>query len=45
MALLLLSCLETGRLMTNGMISLGISAAVLGLVAIADRAFVRKLRL
>lgn len=40
-ALLLLNSLDSGRLIANGMISIGISAAVLGLVALVDRAFGR----
>ena len=41
LALILLTHLETGHLLTNGLISIGVSAAVLGLVAIADRSFIR----
>jgi len=41
LALVLLTHLETGHLLTNGLISIGVSAAVLGLVAIADRSFIR----
>ena len=40
-ALLLLNYLDSGRLIANGMISIGISAAVLGPVVLVDRAFVR----
>ena len=42
-ALIMLNYLETDRLIANGLISLGVSAAVLGLTVIADRAFIRKL--
>ena len=41
-ALIMLNYLETDRLIANGLISLGVSAAVLGLTAVADRAFIRK---
>lgn len=40
-ALLLLNYLDSGRLIANGMISIGISAAVLGLVVLAGRVFGR----
>ena len=41
-ALVSLTYLKTDRLNVNGLISLGVSAAVLGLTAAADRAFVRR---
>ena len=41
-ALVSLTYLETDRLNANGFISLGVSAAVLGLTAAVDRAFIKK---
>jgi hypothetical protein len=41
-ALVSLACLKTDWLITNGLISIGVSATVLGLTAAADRAFIRK---
>ena len=40
-ALFLLTYLDSGRLVANGLIALGISAVVLGMVTVVDRAFVR----
>ena len=40
-ALLLLNYMDSGRLLTNGMITLGISAAVLGLVVLVDRSIIK----
>ena len=41
-ALLMLAYLKTDRLISNGMIALGIVTVALGLVIAVDRAFVRK---
>ena len=41
-ALLMLAYLKTDRLISNGMIALGIVTVVLGLVIAVDRAFIRK---
>ena len=41
-ALLMLAYLEADRLIVNGMIALGIVTAILGIVTVVDRAFVRR---
>ena len=41
-ALFLLTYLETGRLLANGMIAIGISSVVLGMVTVVDRNYVRR---
>ena len=42
-ALFLLNGLETDQLISNGLISLGISAAVLGVAVVADRVCFRRM--
>ena len=42
LALAALTKLETGNFFTNGLVSVGMSAAVLGVAAVVDRAFVRR---
>lgn len=44
-ALLLLDCLDSSRLLTNGMIALGISVAVLGLIVLVDRSIIKNLKM
>lgn len=44
-ALIALTYFDTGKLLLNGLISLGASAIVLGLVAVFDRKFVRRVRI